>query len=97
MDQRIIDFIAGLRAAGVRISVAESEDAFKATRCIGISDRDDFQDSLRTTLVKEATDRPIFDQLFPLYFGSDGPPLLNLTDDLSPEEKNMFSRRSEPC
>jgi uncharacterized protein with von Willebrand factor type A (vWA) domain len=92
MDQRIIDFIAGLRAAGVRISVAESEDAFKATRCMGIADREDFQDSLRTTLVKEAKDRPIFDQLFPLYFGSDGPPMLNLTEDLSPEEKNMLQQ-----
>ncbi len=92
MDQRIIDFIAGLRAAGVRISVAESEDAFKATRCMGIAEREVFQDSLRTTLVKEAKDRPIFDQLFPLYFGSDGPPMLNLTEDLSPEEKNMLQQ-----
>jgi hypothetical protein len=92
MEQRIIDFIAGLRAAGVRISIAESEDAFNATRCMGILDRGDFQDSLRTTLVKEAMDRPIFDQLFPLYFGSGGPPLLNLTDDLSPEEKNLLAQ-----
>jgi uncharacterized protein with von Willebrand factor type A (vWA) domain len=92
MEQRIIDFIAGLRAAGVRISIAESQDAFNATKCMGILDRTDFQDSLRTTLVKEAVDRPVFDQLFPLYFGSGGPPLLNLTDDLSPEEKNLLAQ-----
>jgi uncharacterized protein with von Willebrand factor type A (vWA) domain len=92
MDQRIIDFIAGLRAAGVRVSIAESEDAFNATRCMGILDRMDFHDSLRATLVKEAVDRPIFDQLFPLYFGSGGPPLLNLTDDLSPDEKNLLAQ-----
>ena len=92
MEQRIIDFIAGLRAAGVRISIAESQDAFNATKYMGILDRRDFQDSLRTTLVKEAVDRPIFDQLFPLYFGSGGPPLLNLTDDLSPEEKNLLAQ-----
>ncbi len=92
MDQRIIDFIAGLRAAGVRISISESQDAFNATRCMGILDRMDFQDSLRATLVKEATDRPIFDQLFPLYFGSGGPPLLNLTEGLTPEEKNLLAQ-----
>ena len=92
MEQRIIDFIAGLRAAGVRISIAESQDAFNATQCMGILDRTDFRDSLRATLVKEAVDRPIFDQLFPLYFGSGGPPLLNLTDDLSPEEKNLLAQ-----
>ncbi|HXV97512.1 MAG TPA: VWA domain-containing protein [Anaerolineae bacterium] len=92
MEQRIIDFIAGLRAAGVRISIAESQDAFNATKCMGILDQGDFRDSLRATLVKEAADRPIFDQLFPLYFGSGGPPLLNLTDDLSPEEKNLLAQ-----
>ena len=57
MEQRIIDFIAGLRAAGVRISIAESQDAFNATKCMGILDRTDFCDSLRTTLVKEALKR----------------------------------------
>lgn len=92
MDQRIIDFIAGLRAAGVRISVAESEDAFNAARCIGVLNRRSFQDSLRTTLVKEAADRPIFDQLFSLYFGADSPPMLNLTGELSPEEKQMLQQ-----
>ena len=76
MEQRLVDFIAGLRAAGVRISIAESEDAFRAVRYVGILDRTDFQTSLRATLVKEANDRPIFDQLFPLYFGSGGPPML---------------------
>ena len=92
MEQRLVDFIAGLRAAGVRISIAESEDAFRAVRYVGILDRTDFQTSLRATLVKEANDRPIFDQLFPLYFGSGGPPMLNLMDDLSPEEKKLLAQ-----
>jgi len=30
MDERVIQFIAGLRAAGVRVSLAESQDAFRA-------------------------------------------------------------------
>lgn len=92
MDKRMIDFIAGLRAAGVRISIAESEDSFLAAKCIGIRDRTNFRDSLRATLVKEAADQPIFDQLFPLYFGSGGPPLQNLTEDLTPEEKDLLQQ-----
>jgi len=92
MDKRMVDFIAGLRAAGVRISIAESEDAFLAAQCMGIRDRNNFRDSLRATLVKEAVDQPIFDQLFPLYFGSGGPPLQNLTEDLSQEEKDLLSQ-----
>lgn len=92
MDERIIDFIAGLRAAGVRVSIAESQDAFNAVKCMGIFERADFQDSLRATLVKEAADRSIFDKLFPLYFGSEGPPLLNLIEGMTPEEKNLLAR-----
>ncbi len=92
MEQRIIDFIAGLRAAGVRVSLAESEDAFKATRFMGIQDRADFRNLLRATLVKEAPDQPIFDQLFPLYFGSGGPPLQDLMEGLSQEEKDLLTQ-----
>jgi uncharacterized protein with von Willebrand factor type A (vWA) domain len=92
MDQRIVEFVAGLRAAGVRISVAESEDAFRAAEQMGVRDRRDFQAALRATLVKEARDRPIFDELFPLYFGSGGPPLTDLRQDLSPEERNLLAR-----
>lgn len=92
MDQRIVEFIAGLRAAGVRISIAESEDAFKAAGHMGVRDRADFHDSLRATLVKEAQDQPVFDDLFPLYFGNDQPPLLNIMDELSPEERNLLQQ-----
>ena len=92
MDKRLIDFIAGLRAAGVRISIAESEDAFLAARHMGIRDKDDFQNSLRATLVKEAADQPVFDQLFPLYFGSGGPPLQDLMEDLTQEEKDLLAQ-----
>ncbi len=37
MEQRIVEFIAALRAVGVRISIAESEDAFNATRFMGVT------------------------------------------------------------
>lgn len=92
MQQRMIEFVSGLRAAGVRVSIAESKDAFEATQFVGIRNRDIFRSSLRTTLVKEAKDQPIFEQLFPLYFGSDGPPLINLMDDLSPEERKLLEQ-----
>ncbi len=92
MDQRIIEFIGALRATGVRISIAESEDAFNATRFMGVINRGLFHDALRATLVKEAQDQPTFDDLFPLYFGNDEPPLLNLMDDLSPQERQLLQQ-----
>ncbi len=36
MDKRVIEFIRTLRAAGVRISVAESADAMDAVDVIGV-------------------------------------------------------------
>jgi uncharacterized protein len=92
MEQRIIDFIAGLRSAGVRISIAESADAFRAVETLGVQDRERFRVALRTTLVKESQDVPTFDQLFPLYFGNDAPPPMeNVTEDLSPDEMDMLT------
>ncbi len=54
MEERILKFIAALRAAGVRISLAESADAFRAVDSLGIKDREAFRLSLQATLVKDA-------------------------------------------
>lgn len=86
MDQRIVEFIAGLRAAGVRVSLAESADAFRAIEHLGIMDRDLFRAALRTTLVKDSTDVPEFEKLFPLYFGSGGPPMFDPNKELSSDD-----------
>lgn len=90
MDDRIVEFIRGLRAAGVRVSVAESVDALNATGVMGISEKDLFKASLKSTLVKKSDDFGAFEQLFPLYFGSGGPPLQNASDDLTEDEQAML-------
>ncbi len=90
MDQRIVEFIAGLRAAGVRVSIAESADAFRAIEQLGIQERDLFRSALRTTLVKDASDAPAFERLFPLYFGSGGPPMLDPRKEMSADEMQQL-------
>jgi uncharacterized protein len=90
MDDRIIEFIRGLRVAGVRVSVAESADALRAVEALGILDKEVFRQSLRTTLIKESDDFNAFEQLFPLYFGSGGPPLQNATEEMSADEQEML-------
>ena len=87
MDDRVVQFIAGLRAAGLRVSLAESQDALRAVEHLGVMDRARFHAALRTTLIKERPDQPIFDKLFPLYFGSGGPPLIPSEEALSPEDQ----------
>jgi uncharacterized protein len=77
MDDRIVEFITALRAAGVRISVAESADALHAIDATGIADKQLFRLALRATLVKEAQDVSTFEELFPHYFGAGAPPMPN--------------------
>ncbi len=98
MEERLIEFVAGLRAAGVRISVAESADSFRAVEAVGVTDRDTFRAALRATLIKEPADVPVFDRLFPLYFGLDAPPMLPALEGMSPEQQRqlMEALRSLP-
>ncbi len=95
MENRIARFIAGLRASGVRVSLAESQDAWRGIDLLGVADQGAFYLALRSTLVKEAADIPTFDELFPLYFGTDTPPLLNPQAELSPDEQDMLQQALE--
>ena len=90
MDDRIIEFVRGMRAAGVRVSMAESADAMRAIEVLGITDKELFRQSLRTTLVKESEDFTVFEELFPLYFSAGGPPMQNALEDLSEDEQEML-------
>jgi uncharacterized protein with von Willebrand factor type A (vWA) domain len=60
---------------------------------MGIQHRDHFRLSLRATLIKDVRDLPIFDKLFPLFFGNGEPPMMggNPTDDMTPEEAQMLA------
>lgn len=92
MESRILQLISALRASGVRVSLAESAEAFSAVDLMGIQDRESFRLSLRATLIKDVKDLSTFNKLFPLFFGSGTPPEMggNPSDDLSPEEIQML-------
>ena len=93
MEERLVKFISARRAGGVRVSLAESADAFRAVEDLGVQQRDAFRLSLRTTLVKDAESLPVFDELFPLFFDSgDAPPMMDLTGDMSPQEAQMLAQ-----
>lgn len=90
MDKRMVDFIRALRAAGVRISLAESQDAMYGVEAVGVGHRAQFASTLRATLVKEARDQGTFDYFFPLFFGSGQPPLENIPNNLSPQDQQTL-------
>ncbi len=93
MESRILQLISALRASGVRVSLAETGEAFAAVDLMGVQDREHFRLSLRATLIKEARDLPVFDKLFPLFFSTGQPPLMggNLSDQLTPEEARQLA------
>src|SRR5580692_3951398 len=68
----ILELIADLRSAEVRISVAESLDAMRAMAAIGI-ERGPLREALAAALIKEEADRAIFDETFSRRFGSARP------------------------
>lgn len=68
MEERIIEFAGVLRRNGIRVSLSENMDAFRALQLLGIRDPLLFRNALRTTLVKRAGDLKPFDELFDFYF-----------------------------
>lgn len=68
MEHRIIEFANVLRRNGVRVSLSENMDAFRALRLVGIRDPLLFRNALRTTLVKRAVDLRPFEELFDFFF-----------------------------
>lgn len=90
MDKRTIDFIRCLRAAGVRISLAESQDALRAMEELGVQERGGFHDALHTTLIKDQHNTSLFDHFFPLFFDQGTPPMVDMTQELTPEQAEML-------
>jgi len=70
LQKKIVDFTNLLRKSGVRVSVAESIDAFQALDELSLGEREVFKDALRATMVKRSEDIATFDQIFDLYWSA---------------------------
>src|ERR671911_2110654 len=68
MQDQIIEFANVLRRNGVRVSLSENIDAFRAVDLLGIENASQFRAALRTTLVKRAVDLRPFEELFDFFF-----------------------------
>lgn len=68
MDRRIVEFTELLRSHGVRVSMAEHLDAFRALAVLGLASPETVRDALRATLVKRESDFAAFDDLFDSHF-----------------------------
>ena len=68
MEASILRFATVLRERGVRLSVAEVEDAARAVAVIGVHRRGPVRQALETALIKDARDLELFGRLFDLFF-----------------------------
>ncbi len=82
MDDKIVEFISLLRENGLRVSMSENVDAFRAVQLLGLHDREAFKDALRASIVKREIDASPFNELFDLYFSGLGQTLKSKTEDL---------------
>ena len=88
MLDHLHEFARLLRKNGVRVSTAEVIDAAAAARTVGWHSGPQLSAALAATLVKNASDRPVFDELFQLFFhrhaeltgGASNPELAPLAD-----------------
>jgi uncharacterized protein with von Willebrand factor type A (vWA) domain len=101
LQDQIIEFANVLRRNGVRVSLSENIDAFRAIDLLGIENAPQFRAALRTTLVKRAVDLRPFEELFDLFFLGIGQSL-NQADQrlmeqlgLSPQEFQKLLERIE--
>ncbi|MGC2302238.1 VWA domain-containing protein [Candidatus Binatus sp.] len=69
LRDQLVSFIAALREAGVRISVAESIDAMNAVAAVGL-ERAMMHEALAASLIKDEADRVIFDESFNRFFSA---------------------------
>ncbi|MDE2852820.1 MAG: VWA domain-containing protein [Chloroflexota bacterium] len=90
MQKRMIDFIRALRAAGVRISLAESQDAMFGVDETGVRHADTFKSTMKATLVKNQRDQPVFEYFFPLFFKNNKPPLQNILEQMAEDEQALL-------
>jgi len=69
LREQLGKFIAELRAAGIRVSVAESIDAMNAVAAAGL-ERIPMREALAAALIKDEADRSAFDEVFGRFFAA---------------------------
>jgi hypothetical protein len=95
LERTLANFVRALRMADVRVSTAETLDAFRAAEMIGWQDRQRFKDALGAVLSKSADEHTAFDACFDQFFhfddfetGGATQPLTDEHNDDAPEAAN---------
>jgi len=68
LEQNLVKFAHVLRRLGVRVSTAETKDAFDALSKVNLLERSQVKGALSAALVKSYFDRQVFEAAFDLFF-----------------------------
>ena len=68
MSLAIAQFAHILRLSGVRVSLAETMDAYRALALVDLGDRRQVKAALQALLIKNPGERPVFDRAIDLFF-----------------------------
>lgn len=68
LDTRLVGFARSLRGHGVVAGTSEVIDAGTAMATLGLTDRDRLREGLAASLLRQAGQRPLFDDLFDVWF-----------------------------
>ncbi|GAB3995704.1 VWA domain-containing protein [Nocardioides marmoraquaticus] len=97
--ERHVGFLRALRDAGLPVSTAEGLDAVRAVGSLGLADREVLRAAYAATVVKRASHRRPFDDLFDLWWPAlvgDGAHPLPEDDPSVPEEGEERARHPLP-
>lgn len=70
MLTRLLELTHALREAGIPVAISESIDALDAVGHVDPTNKEPFRSALAATMIKDQAQRPAFDTLFDLYFGT---------------------------
>lgn len=94
MQQALTHFIKALRSAEIRISPAETLEAFKTVELVGYRNRDYLKHSLAAVLAKSADEKIAFDECFERFFRIDAIQHFDENSDSVEAEENTAEKIS---
>ena len=92
MDHTLTQFIQALRNADIRISPAETLDAFTTVELVGYRDRDQLKHSLALVLPKTVDEKDAFEACFDQFFKIDDIDSSNTADTEQDESEPSESQ-----
>jgi uncharacterized protein len=95
VDHVLTSFIRALRNADVRVSTAETLDAFNAVQLVGYADRQLLKQSLALVLPKTQDEKASFDTTFDQFFSFKDSEALQPPDEASAAEPSMDSAAAQ--